>query len=111
MFGVDLPARAIVAVSILPLPGLESAVHDDHLAFEEILSNELAALTPCNTVDEVRLALLALCGVVALHGHGEQCHRRPGLRITQFGIAGEAAHDHDVVKHQIRPPSMAGPTP
>ena len=102
---VDLPARAIVAVPILPLAGLEAARDNHHPALGEILADELAGVPPRNAVNEIGLLLLALSGIVPIAGQGERRHRHIALRVAQFRVLREPAHEGDVVQQTLPPGS------
>ena len=100
MLGQHLGGAALVAVLIRPVPELQAALHHGHAALGEEAGDKFGGAAPSHDVDEVRGFLPGLLVLeVPIHRQGKVCDRRPALRLSQLGIAGEAAHENNPVQH------------
>ena len=72
--GHDLKSRAVVAVLVLILAGLDAAVNGDQTALLEILAHKLGLRTPSDDINEIGLTLLALTCKIAVAGDAETAH-------------------------------------
>src|SRR5699024_6024110 len=95
-------ARALVAFLVRPVPHLEPAAHNGHAALLKVLRYELSGGAPGDAVDEIGLLLFA-AAKVAVHCDAEGRNGQLALCVSQLRVAGQAAHDDDVIEHAAPP--------
>src|SRR5690606_4175266 len=106
--GDDLGGPAALPVAVLPLAGLEAALHVALPPLAQVLAAELAELAPDD--DAVPLgALLALAGRLVRPGVGggeaEVRHRLPARREAHLGVGPQVPEQNHLVHacHRIAP--------
>ena len=67
----------------------------------EVSAYELALLTPCYAVDEVRFSFLVLAVNLAVTGDSQRRDLDVAGSASEFGVCYEASHDVDVIKHIV----------
>ena len=67
----------------------------------EVPAYELALLTPCYAVDEVRLSFLVLSVNLAVTGDSQRRDLDVAGSASEFGVCYETSHDVDVIKHIV----------
>ena len=66
----------------------------------EILADKLAGLAPGHDIYKVGLPVVP-AAKVADNGDAETCDGDLRLRVAQFDVAGQTAHEDDVVEHPL----------
>ena len=101
----------VVAVLVLIIVGLETAIDGDQTALLEIAAhklsllpprnniNEFGGLAPCHDIHKISLTLLAGLCKVAVTGNAEAADIRPRRGGTELRIRHKAAHNCDNIKH------------
>ena len=104
--GHNLSRPALVAVIVLPVAKLQPTFDNRHAALAEILADEFSGIPPSNAVNKICFLFSRLIFEIAVTGHGEAGHRKAGLCTTQFRVAGQSAHDNDLIQHRFPPPVL-----
>src|SRR5690606_21258623 len=85
----DLRRVAVIAVPVLPLPGLQLAFHEKSVTLPRILPDVLRRLTPYRNSVPLRLLAL-LAGVTVfpfLRGrYAQRCHRLPCACVSNLRV-------------------------
>src|SRR5216117_359982 len=97
--GLDFCRVALVAVLVVPLPGLEPPLHVNLLALREVLLERLGLFAPQHHAVPLGLFLPLVVAIVPHLGRRqvERCHCGPARRVAQLGIATEIAHEDNLV--------------
>ena len=97
MICVDFCGTPFAAVFICPASDLQSAGNHGHAAFGEILSDKLAGLTPCDTVDKIGICFAVVAFDIPIHCDSEAGNGDAVSGSAQFRISGQSTHDGDMV--------------
>ena len=97
MICVDFCGTPFAAVFICPASDLQSAGNHGHAAFGEILSDKLAGLTPCDTVDKIGICFAVVAFDIPIHCYSEAGNGDAVSGSAQFRISGQSTHDGDMV--------------
>ena len=88
-----------VAVLVLIVVGLETAIDGDQTALLEVAAHKIRLLPPCHDIHKIGLTLLAGLCKIAVTGNAETAdiHARRGG--AELRIRHKAAHDSGNIKH------------
>ena len=102
--GLDFRGVTVLALLILPFACLQTAFHIDKAALGKVIGAVFSlALKHGHTVPFGAFHLVAVAvGIGFVGGHVQTGYRRAALGVAQFGVAAQAADDHDFIQHGCR---------